>query len=125
MKYPLILFYRDDKYREIDSFIETNADKFACTLQVINKTEKLNKFYKQIYPFLIIYGKTREEYDEELGDFIKDPYISKRILFFSNIIEVHYFFFKRHLFPSIFFQFSPFLSFLTLISILLLQLFDL
>jgi hypothetical protein len=74
MKYPFILFYRNDKYEYIDAFIKENADNLLCTLHIINKKEKLNKFYKQIYPLLIVFGKDKEEYDEDLSEFISANY---------------------------------------------------
>lgn len=91
MKYPFILFYRDDIYKNIDLYLESNADKLLCTIHIINKKEKINNFYKQIYPMLIIYGKTREEYDDDLREFITDPYLSNRIFFFSTIESINEF----------------------------------
>jgi hypothetical protein len=60
MKYPFILFFRHDKYEYIDKTLADNSSKIDCTLHIINKKEKLNKFYKQIYTFLIVFGKTKE-----------------------------------------------------------------
>ena len=48
MKFPFILFFRYDKYKSIDTFLNDNCDKLNCTLHIINKKEKLNKLFKQI-----------------------------------------------------------------------------
>jgi len=42
MKYPFVLFFRYDKYSNIDTFISQNANKLMCTLHIINKKEKIN-----------------------------------------------------------------------------------
>jgi hypothetical protein len=55
MKYPFILFYRDDKDAAIDQFFAENNDSFCCTVHIINKLERLNKIYNSNYQLLIIY----------------------------------------------------------------------
>ena len=71
MKYPFIIFYRYDKYKEIDDFFKNFADKLECTLYITNKKEKLNNLFKQTYPLLITYGgETNEEYYQDIKDTI-------------------------------------------------------
>jgi hypothetical protein len=55
MKFPFILFFRYDKYKSIDTFLNDNCDKLNCTLHIINKKENLNKLFKQIYPLLVVF----------------------------------------------------------------------
>ena len=86
MKYPFILFFRNDKYKYIDNTLSDNSGKLDCTLHIINKKEKLNKFFKQIYPFLIVFGETKEEYCEDLSELLNSQ-ISKRIIHISNFIS--------------------------------------
>jgi hypothetical protein len=90
MKYPFILFFRDDKYNYIDSIIKNNSDKLDCTLHIINKKEKLNKFYKQVYPLLIIFGPDDKEYDNILSEY-NFSNISNRILHLTEISSVQEF----------------------------------
>lgn len=90
MKYPFILFFRNDKYKYIDNTLSDNSGKLDCTLHIINKKEKLNKFFKQIYPFLIVFGETKEEYCEDLSELLNSQ-ISKRIIHISNFISVEEF----------------------------------
>ena len=93
MKYPFILFFRDDKYNYIDTIIKNNSDKLDCTLHIINKKEKLNKFYKQIYPLLITFGPALKEYENVLSEFnfVNDPSISNRILHLTEFSSVQEF----------------------------------
>lgn len=90
MKYPFILFFRHDKYKNIDNTLTENSSKLNCTLHIVNKKEKLNKFYKQIYPFLIVFGETKEEYDNDLSELL-DSQLSKRIVYISDFISVEEF----------------------------------
>ena len=71
MKYPFILFFRYDKYNYIDSILKENAELLQCSLNIINNTEKLNKFYKQTYSLLVTFGNEKD-YEEDLSDFIKN-----------------------------------------------------
>jgi glycosyltransferase involved in cell wall biosynthesis len=92
MKYPFILFFRDDKYKYIDSIIFDNSDKFDCTLHIINKKEKLNKFYKQIYPLLVTFGSDEYEYNNILDEYNFSD-ISNRIIHlteFPSVLEFNY-----------------------------------
>ena len=45
MKYPYVLFFRDDNYSYIDEFLNANKDKLLCSVFIINKKEELNKLY--------------------------------------------------------------------------------
>ena len=47
MKYPLVLFFRWDKYNQVDSKIEQykSDDKFDCSVQIINSKEQLIELY--------------------------------------------------------------------------------
>ena len=87
MKYPFILFFRNDKYNYIDNVLKCNSSQLNCTLHIINKKEKLNKFYKQIYPFLIVFGDTKEEYNDDLVELLKSQ-LSKRIIYISDFNSV-------------------------------------
>lgn len=90
MKYPFILFFRHDKYKHIDNILTENSNKLDCTLHIINKKESLNKFFKQIYPFLIIFGDTKEEYNDDLSDILTSQ-LYKRVIYITDFISVDYF----------------------------------
>ena len=90
MKYPFILFFRHDKYKHIDNILTENSNNLECTLHIINKKESLNKFFKQIYPFLIVFGDTKEEYNSDLSDFLTSQ-LYKRIIYINDFISVDWF----------------------------------
>jgi glycosyltransferase involved in cell wall biosynthesis len=91
MKYPFILLYRDDENSEIDGFFSENNALLQCTVNVINKTEKLNKIYSSNYQLLVIYDKTLEDLtSDDLKTKVKTKYnlsdlILIRTIFLSKI----------------------------------------
>jgi glycosyltransferase involved in cell wall biosynthesis len=89
MKFPFILFFRYDKYKSIDTFLNDNCNKLNCTLHIINKKENLNKLFKQIYPLLVVFGE-KEDYINDLYD-LNNSNMSNRILYISTIDSINAF----------------------------------
>ena len=90
MKYPFILFFRHDKYDYIDNTLKSKSNNLNCTLHIINKKEKLNKLYKQIYSLLVVFGDTKEEYNEDLSEFLNSN-LNNRIIFLSELVSIDIF----------------------------------
>ena len=67
-----------------------HSSKLNCTLHIINKKTQLNKFYKEIYPILIVFGKNPEEYKDDLME-ITNSNLSKRILYITEFTSVEWF----------------------------------
>ena len=67
MKFPFIIFFRDDKYKEIDTFFTTNAKTIDCSVYITNNYKKVKKLHNSNYHLLITYGETKEEYNDELS----------------------------------------------------------
>lgn len=89
MKYPFILFFRYDKYQYIDSIIKENSSNLECTLHIINTKEKLNKFFKQIYPLLVTFGPEEKEYQSILFDYFNNyNHLYNRIIHISHFTNV-------------------------------------
>ena len=82
MKYPFILFYRDNEYEYIDSIIERNSNDLQFTMHVIHSKKQLNNFYKQTYPILIIFEKNNEKYQDIVSTF--DSSFSNRMIHFTE-----------------------------------------
>ena len=40
MKYPFVIFYRDDRNSAYDKFFFDNNSKLNCTVQITNKIKK-------------------------------------------------------------------------------------
>jgi len=59
-KYPHVLFFRYDKYSDIDSTME----KMDCSIQIINSKNDLSNLYDSNFPILVTYGDEKEYYDD-------------------------------------------------------------
>lgn len=82
MKYPFILFYRDNEYEYVDSVIERSSNDLQFTMHVIHSKKQLNNFYKQTYPILIIFEKNKAKYQDIVSTF--DSNFSNRIIHFTE-----------------------------------------
>ena len=84
MKYPLVIIYRYTKYNYIDDFIESNKDKFECTIKITNDINDINLLFNSNYNLLIIYGEHNpEEYYPELLSVIPKR-LCKRWIFMNS-----------------------------------------
>jgi hypothetical protein len=63
MKYPYVIFYRDEKYSYIDTYIEMNKDKINGTIYITSNINDLKKLFSPDYHVLITFGKNWNEYD--------------------------------------------------------------
>ena len=67
MKYPFIIFYREDKDSNIDKFFIENNAKLNCTVHITNKIGKINRMYSANYHLLITISE--KEIKKEIADF--------------------------------------------------------
>ena len=74
MKYPFVLFYRLEKYRDIDKFFEINSEELNCTVNIIKDSTEINKLYNPTNQILITFGPDEKEYHSSVL-----PVIAKRI----------------------------------------------
>jgi glycosyltransferase involved in cell wall biosynthesis len=56
MKYPFIIFYREDKDSNLDQFFIENNAKLNCTVHITNKISKINRMYSANYHLLITFA---------------------------------------------------------------------
>jgi len=82
MKYPFLLFYRDDSNKAIDDYLNENNNNLQCTINIINKKEKINKIFNTNYHLLILYDNNIKEITV---DFIKEEYNIPNHLFLRTI----------------------------------------
>ena len=89
MKYPNIIFFRLEKYSNIDNFI--NNSNYCCTFNITNNVNNLNKLFNSNYHLLITYGDTEEEYYDyilpNIVDRFKNRWIHKKREGILNIEE--------------------------------------
>lgn len=90
MKYPFILFYRLNKYSEIDSFIKKNEDAFICTINIIDNSNELNKLYDPNYQILVTYGGEEIDYHPHVCPFIAKR-MGSRWIHFKEIVSIEAF----------------------------------
>jgi hypothetical protein len=56
MKYPFVVFYRLDKFSDIDNYLITNNSRLECSLYFTSNKDDLNKLFDANYQILITYG---------------------------------------------------------------------
>ena len=69
MKYPFIIFYREDKDSNIDQFFIENNAKLNCTVHITNKISKVNRMYSANYHLFITISENENEIKKEIADF--------------------------------------------------------
>lgn len=57
MKYPFVIFYRDDKFSDIDKFFIQNSTTIECSIFIANSLENIKNLYNSNYHMLITYGE--------------------------------------------------------------------
>jgi glycosyltransferase involved in cell wall biosynthesis len=77
MKYPFVLFYRLEKYSEIDNFFIDN-NNLNCTITFISNIENLNGLFNPNNQILMTYGDNKSEY-ENIFEIIPHRFKSKWI----------------------------------------------
>ena len=62
MKYPNILFFRFDKYKDIDIFLKNNNDSLQFDYTIVNNINELYKLFNSKYNLFVTYGESEKEY---------------------------------------------------------------
>lgn len=57
MKYPFVIFYRDDKFSDIDKFFIQHSATLECSIFIANSLENIKNLYNSNYHMLITYGE--------------------------------------------------------------------
>jgi glycosyltransferase involved in cell wall biosynthesis len=87
MKFPFIIFFRHDKYKEIDQFFSINANNLDCSVYITNNVQKLNKLHNSNFHLLITYGDSDQEYSDLILQIISEK-MSIRQLHMKSITDV-------------------------------------
>jgi len=90
MKYPYIIFYRLEKYANIDNFFIENNEKLDCSLFFTSDKEDLNKLFDSNYQILITYGDDESEYIPNVNSIIADR-MHNRWIHFKTIQNIEEF----------------------------------
>ena len=70
MKYPNILFFRDEEYSAIDTFLSVNEEKLNCTLNFTSNPDDVLKLFDPNYHLIVTYGKSETEYYSRMGGLV-------------------------------------------------------
>jgi glycosyltransferase involved in cell wall biosynthesis len=90
MKYPFIIFYRLDKYSNIDNFFIENNESLNCTLFFTSNKEDLNNMFDFNYHLLITYGPDESEYIDNCLSVISDR-MRNRWIHLNEIYSIYTF----------------------------------
>lgn len=89
MKYPNIVFLRDEIYNDIDVYLNDNKNDILATLNITSDFNEVNKLYDPNYQLLITFGDLNN-YIGKLGYVMCDR-LRKRWLHFNEIKNIHAF----------------------------------
>lgn len=89
MKYPLIILFRYEKYKNIDQFFETNRDHLLCTIEPTSDKTKINQLYDSNYHLLVTYGDDVSEYLNDVNEMLSQSQrLYQRWLHFNKIDDI-------------------------------------
>jgi glycosyltransferase involved in cell wall biosynthesis len=89
MKYPNILFFRHEKYAEIDTFLSVNEEKLNCTLNFTSDPNDILKMFDSNYHILITYGDSENEYYASMNGLVNR--MRMRWIHFKSIDDLNAF----------------------------------
>jgi len=89
-KYPYILFFRFNKYNQIDNFLHVNKDKLNCSIYFIDNFKELNLLFNSSYQLLITFGPEEKEYVGLVNSVIADR-MRKRWIHVNEITSIDQF----------------------------------
>ena len=89
MKYPKVIFYRLDKYSNIDTLFKDNYEKLECDVEIISNNLDIKKLFDVNYHVLVTYGN-EGEYISLVNDIIV-PKMRKRWIHLTELYDLDYF----------------------------------
>ena len=87
MKFPFIIFFRADKYKDIDQFFITNQATLDCSVYITNNLKKVEKIHDSNNHLLITYGDNSSEYRDQLLTIISKEMLIRHI-HMNKIIDI-------------------------------------
>ena len=89
MKYPFVIFFRYEKYKQVDAFLSSNSSLLNCSIFITSDPEDIMKLHDANYQLLATYGDNKNEYEEVLN--VLSSSMKKRCMHFEKIENVHTF----------------------------------
>jgi glycosyltransferase involved in cell wall biosynthesis len=88
MKYPNIIFFRYETYKEIDGFLEANKEKWICNINITGDAAFLNNLFDPNYHLLLTYGEDEKEYYHDVNRSLPSRMYT-RWLHFTKIEDIN------------------------------------
>lgn len=89
MRYPIVLFFRYNKYAAIDEYLNTNKDSIMATINIIDNKKELNKLFSSNYHLLITFGSDGDkEYCNDVNSIVPDR-IRHRWIHYNELPELN------------------------------------
>ena len=83
-KYPIVLFFRYDKYNEVDLFLSSNKANIDCDIRIINSPESLINLFDSNYNIFVTYGPDEKEYHKDVFSTIA-PRMARRWIHYKEL----------------------------------------
>lgn len=90
MKYPFVIFYRLDRFSDIDNLFINHNEQLNCTLYFTNNNNDLNKLYDSNFQILVTYGDKEEYYIDNVNSIIAER-MRNRWIHFNEIKSINEF----------------------------------
>ena len=89
MKYPFVIFYRKEKYCNIDNFFVQNSNNLNCSVFIADNIEHVKNLHNSNFHLLITYGDSQIDYENELHSVISKKMFVRHIHLLpeSNILS--------------------------------------
>jgi glycosyltransferase involved in cell wall biosynthesis len=91
--YPFVYFLREEKYNDVDSFIENNRNKLECTIEIIspNDIHRLNNMFDTNYHILVTYGEDSSRYGSMVMSVIPHGRFNSRWIHITDMNNLNQF----------------------------------
>ena len=80
-KYPYIIFYRYDKYSDVDEYFIKQNTNLECTIFFTNNNKDLLKLFDSNYQLMITCGESEQEYVDNVNEIIANRFRNRWIHF--------------------------------------------
>jgi glycosyltransferase involved in cell wall biosynthesis len=90
MKYPYVIFYRNNKYNYVDKFFIQNARHLECTIFIAESLQHIKNLHNCNYHLLITFGETIDILPD-ISNLISNIISKNMLVRHTHIADIHYF----------------------------------
>jgi glycosyltransferase involved in cell wall biosynthesis len=83
-RYPVVIFFRYDAYKDVDAVLETNKENLNCDVRIVSSRDDLVKLFDPNFSILVTYGPIDNEYNHDVNVVVPHRMFT-RWLHFSKI----------------------------------------